>query len=172
MGPTYAGNVDKHALVQQIRQQLQTSARVALNAGEDAAAEARFGADASEKRQDARVAIEYSQLAKAQVKRARQAQAALATLESFRPKPLPARARVELGAIVEIEDEDSGEGRTLFIAPVGAGFNLTGPGGDGLLSVITPSSPMGRAVLGRRLGDVVDLTIAGDVREWAITYVG
>lgn len=164
--------MDKHELVEQIRKQLQKSARVALNAGEDAANEARFGATADEKRHDARVAIEYGQLAKAQARRAREAHDALAKLEAFRPKPLSSRATIELGAIVEVEDEDTGEGLTLFLAPVGAGFTLIGPGGDGHLSVVTPASPMGKAVMGRRTGDVVDLTIQGDVREWAITYVG
>ena len=72
---------------------------------------------------------------------------------AFRPAPLPATARVALGAIVEIEDEATGEGRTFFLAPVGGGISLTGPGGDGVLSVVTPVSPIGRAVLGKKLGD-------------------
>jgi transcription elongation GreA/GreB family factor len=54
---------------------------------------------------------------------------------------------------------------------VGAGVTLTGPGGDGLLSVVTPASPIGKAVLGRRPGDVVDVTVDGEVREWQISFV-
>ena len=77
-----------------------------------------------------------------------------------------------MGAVVEIEDVESGEGRTFFLAPVGAGVTLTGPGGDGYLSVVTPSSPVGRAVLGRRAGEVIDVTVEREVREWTITYVG
>jgi transcription elongation GreA/GreB family factor len=49
---------------------------------------------------------------------------------------------------------------------------LTGPDGDGLISVVTPASPVGAAVLGRRRGDVVDVTVNGEVREWMLTYVG
>jgi transcription elongation GreA/GreB family factor len=37
--------------------------------------------------------------------------------------------------------------------------------------VVTPASPIGKAVLGKRTGDVVDVTVEGDVREWAITFV-
>jgi transcription elongation GreA/GreB family factor len=81
-------------------------------------------------------------------------------------------AKIVVGAVVEIEDADSGEGRTFFLAPVGAGMTLTGPGGDGHLSVVTPASPIGRAVIGKRTGEVVDVTVDGDVREWQITYVG
>jgi transcription elongation GreA/GreB family factor len=78
---------------------------------------------------------------------------------------------IGLGAIVEIEDEETGEGRTFFLAPVGAGVTLTGPGGDGVLSVVTPASPIGRAVIGKRVGDVVDVTVDGSVREWQISFV-
>lgn len=85
---------------------------------------------------------------------------------------LTATASISIGAIVEIEDADTGEGRTFFLAPVGAGISLTGPGGDGHLSVVTPASPIGRAVLGKKTGDVVDITLDGDIREWSITYVG
>jgi len=90
----------------------------------------------------------------------------------FRPGPLAQTAPIGVGAIVEIEDADTGEGRTFFLAPVGAGITLTGPGGDGHLSVVTPVSPIGRAVLGKKSGDVVDITVDGDIREWSITYVG
>lgn len=164
--------MDKQLLVRQIKEQLQNSARIALNAGEDLAKEARFGATPSEKTQDARVAIENGRMAKAHVRRAREAQAALAALDKFKPADLRRKSRIDVGAIVEVEDEENDEGRTLFLSPVGAGFTLTGPGGDGHLSVVTPMSPMGKAILGRRVGDVIDLTIKRELREWTITYVG
>jgi transcription elongation GreA/GreB family factor len=59
----------------------------------------------------------------------------------------------------------------LFIAPAGAGIELTGPGGDGFLSVITPGSPIGRATKGRQLGDSIDVTVDGTTRTWEITWV-
>ncbi len=46
-----------------------------------------------------------------------------------------------------------------------------GPGGDGYLSVVTPSSPIGKAVLGRRAGDTVEVVVKGEPLEWAITFV-
>lgn len=50
-------------------------------------------------------------------------------------------------------------------------MTLLGPDGDGHLSVVTPASPIGRAVRGRRLNDIVDVTVKGDVREWKIVWV-
>jgi transcription elongation GreA/GreB family factor len=164
--------MDKQDLVAQLSRQLESSGRAALGARDAAVREARDGATPDEKREDARAAHQLGTLGKTQQKRAQQALAEADLLVTFRPRPLPATAAIGLGAIVEIEDEESGEGRTFFLAPVGAGMTLTGPGGDGLLSVVTPASPVGRAVLGKKAGDVVDVTVDGDLREWQISFVG
>lgn len=163
--------MDKRFLVDQLTNHLRASAQVALAASASAAVEAREGATPAEKREDARAALEYGSLAGAQSQRARRAIGEADALSSFRPDSLKPNAPVAVGAVVEVEDADTGEGRTFFLAPVGAGITLTGPGGDGYLSVVTPASPIGRAVLGRRVGDTIDVTVAGDVREWTITFV-
>ena len=163
--------MDKADLVLQLRARLESLAREARHAGALAAEEAREGATSREKRVDSRVAIENGNLARAQMGRARRAERELEAVEGFSPGPLAAGAAIGLGALVEIEADDTGEGRTLFIAPVGAGLTLHGPGGDGDFVVITPASPIGRALLGRRVGDVIDVTAGGEVREWAITWV-
>ncbi len=164
--------IDKRDLVQQLVRQLEASARAALAARDAAAAEARDGATPDEKREDARAAHQLQSFGRASQGRAKQALAEADVVSAFRPPPLPETAPIALGAVVEIEDCDSGEGRTFFLAPAGAGITLTGPGGDGHLSVVTPASPIGRAVLGRRTGDAIDVTVDGDLREWEITYVG
>lgn len=164
--------MQKALLVQQLTEQLRQSVRVALAAGKEAAEEAQHGATPAERRENAQASREYAYVAKGQTRRAAAANQELDRLERFRPQALRAGARVAIGAIVEIEDEDSGEGRTFFLAPAGAGRVLTGPGGDGIITVVTPSSPIGAAVLGKRCGDVVDVTVKREVREWAITYVG
>jgi transcription elongation GreA/GreB family factor len=164
--------MDKIELVEQLAGRIQATAQIALRASEDAAVEARDGATPQEKREDARVALEQSRMAKAQNQRAQRALAELDALASFRPLPLPGGAAIALGALVEVEDEDTGEGRTFFLAPVGAGLALTGPGGDGHLSVVTPASPIGRAVLGRKVGAVIDINVEGVERAWRISWVG
>jgi transcription elongation GreA/GreB family factor len=161
--------VDKRALVEQLASKIQQSASIAHRAVVDATEGARESATPAEKREDGRVALEFQSLAKGQAQRVERANAALAALESFQPKSLGSRARITLGAVVEVEDGVAG--RTFFLAPVGAGIELTGPDGDGFLSVVTPSSPIGRAVLGRSVGDTVQVDVPGDVKEWTITYV-
>jgi hypothetical protein len=179
--------MDKRFLVEQLTDRLREVAVGARRAGAAAEEEARVGATASEKRENARVSQEYSSLARGQKERAARALAEAAALEAFRPMALPARAAIALGAIVEVEVEVESDaeatrrpaaaegrvqGRTFFLAPAGAGIELTGPGGDGFLSVVTPQSPVGRSVLGRRVGDTVEVTVEGEPREWTITFVG
>ncbi|HEY3446783.1 MAG TPA: GreA/GreB family elongation factor [Myxococcales bacterium] len=162
--------MDKLLLVKQLADKLRAAGKSARRASQDAAEEAREGATPAERREDARVALENQGLARGQEKRAAQAAADVAALEKFAPGPFPANARVGLGAILEVEDEDGG--RTLFLAPVGAGEELTVPDGDGFLSVVTPYSPVGKAVLGKRCGESVEVMVAGEIRELTITFVG
>jgi transcription elongation GreA/GreB family factor len=162
--------MDKRFLVEQLAEKLRESATVARRAGQAAADVARDGATPAEKREDARVALEFSGLARGQSERAARVAAELHTLDTFRPKAMAPTAPITVGAIVEVEDESLG--RTFFLAPVGAGVELVGPGGDGFLSVVTPVSPVGKAVLGRKVGDTIEVTIEREPREWTITYVG
>jgi transcription elongation GreA/GreB family factor len=159
--------MDKQDLLTQLVAHLSASAADAKLAMEAASIEAREGATAAEKREDSRVALEQSGLARGHHARLGRALADLATLEGFAPT---ATNIVVTGAIVEVETDDIG--RTFFVAPVGAGIELSGPGGDGFLSVVTPSSPVGRAVMGCAVGDVVDIVVAGQSRAWTVSYVG
>lgn len=155
-------------MIDQLAERIRESLQVALREQEAAATEARDGATPSDKRDDARTAIEFSSLAKAQGRRAQLAQDDLAVIEGFRPKKMG--TGVNVGDIVEIEDGDLG--RTIFLAPVGAGIELTMPGGDGYVTVVTPASPLGKALLGRKLGDTVEISVRDEDRAWTVTYIG
>jgi transcription elongation GreA/GreB family factor len=160
--------MDKQFMVEQLATRIRDSVEVAMREHEAAATEAREGATPDEKRADARVALEFSNLAAAQARRASAALDDLAVIEAFRPAK--AGARVEVGTIIEIEDGD--QGRTVFLAPVGAGIELTMPDGDGFVTVVTPASPLGKAILGCRVGDTVEVVVKGEPREWSVTFVG
>jgi transcription elongation GreA/GreB family factor len=168
--------LDKRELMTQLAERLQHSDRVAVRAQLEAREAARSLATESEKKEDGRAAIEYGSLAMGQAARARRVQEELGVLAAFREAELPRFKRqgpVGLGAIVDVrtENETGYDERTFFLLPVGAGTELTGPGGDGFLSVITPASPVGRALMGRRSGDTVEVTLAGEVHEWTVLEV-
>lgn len=127
--------MDKADLVAQLLRHLRASADDAAAQMAAASVEAREGATPAEKREDARVALEQGSIARGQQQRLQRARADLALLEGFCPRPLSPSAEIELGAVVEVDSEQMG--RTFFLAPAGAGVELTGPGGDGYLSVVT-----------------------------------
>jgi transcription elongation GreA/GreB family factor len=45
------------------------------------------------------------------------------------------------------------------------------PDGDGFVTVVTPSSPLGKAILGRTLGDSVEVVVKNEAREWTVTFI-
>jgi transcription elongation GreA/GreB family factor len=150
--------MDKHFLTTQLVTKLRAAYEQALRADADARADAKTGAQRA------------INLAAATRQRLEAAAAAWAAVAEFRPAPLKRGERISLGALVEVEDGEGG--KTLFLAPAGAGEELTGPGGDGFLHVVTPGSPLGRALLGKRVGDVAEVTVKGELAEWEVVYVG
>jgi transcription elongation GreA/GreB family factor len=169
-------SLDKKHLLAQLIERLQHSDRVAHRAEADAREAATSLATESEKREDGRAAIEFGSLATGQAARARRLAEELQALTAFAEAPFPRFGRaspVALGAIVDVatEDDDGPAERTFFMLPAGAGSELTGPDGDGFLSVITPASPVGRALMGRRAGETAEVTLAGEVREWTVLDV-
>ncbi len=78
--------------------------------------------------------------------------------------------RVDVGTLVDvhIEDENGEEERTHFFLPVGAGVELTGPGGDGFAVVVTPESPVGKALMRSRVADSFEIVVEGRDREWTV----
>lgn len=127
-------------------------------------------------REDAKGAAEFGRMATAHRGRRERAKREVDTLIRFAEsglKPLRRGAKVTLGALVDvsIEDEEGTEERTFFVLPVGAGTELTGPGGDGFISVVTPESPVGRGLMGAVEGDSFEISTRESDREWTVIDV-
>jgi transcription elongation GreA/GreB family factor len=148
--------MDKTFLVRQLTQKLKALADQARGTAVETRDEAKTGANRA------------VNLARGTEARFVAAVAAVQAVEQFQPKPLVKGQGIGLGAVVEIENDEGG--KTLFLAPAGAGEELTGPEGDGFFQVVTPFSPLGKALLGRKVGEVIETMVRGDVAEWTITY--
>lgn len=161
-------------LLKQLREKLVADAVTAARSGQSARDVAQTSSDVAEKREDASTAIEFSNLAHAEALRVRALQQAVAALDEIRVDgAFSDRTPVGLGAIVEAacEDVDGTFSKTFVILPAGAGSELAGPGGDGIISVVTPASPVGKAMLGKRVGDILEVTVAGEPVDWEILEV-
>jgi transcription elongation GreA/GreB family factor len=148
--------MDKASLVAQLAKKLESVEAQALAFAEEAREDARTGAPRA------------VNLAAATRNRLEAAQADVRALQGFEPLDVPKGGRIALGAVVELEDGSAG--KTVFLAPAGAGAELTGPGGDGFLQVVTPLSPLGAALLGKKVGEVVETNVRGELTEWEIVF--
>lgn len=148
--------MDKVFLTTQLSEKLKRIYEQALRSAEDARTDAKSGASRA------------VNLAAATSNRLDAAQAAWEIVHDFKPTPLRKGERIGLGALVEVEDGEGG--KTLFLAPAGAGEELEGPGGDGIFQVVTPGSPLGKGLMGKKVGDVVEVMVKGELTEWDITW--
>jgi transcription elongation GreA/GreB family factor len=117
-------------------------------------------------------ATEASYVARGQAMRVEALVADLAKVTQLSTRALAPGEPVALSAVVLVED-DAGR-RALFVAPAGGGtvLRVEGREGQGLeLAVVTPSSPLGRALVGAVVGDVVSVERAQGVAELEVLDV-
>jgi transcription elongation GreA/GreB family factor len=150
----------------EMRRELLAAAEAALATARAAHAAAVEGATHSESRaendKDTR-GLEQSYLARGHAARVEELEAALLTVAAL-SVGAPG-ARVALGAIVTVDDGDGGAAR-YYLAPWGGGVTLAGG-----VAVVTPTSPVGRALVGRAVGDVAEVHRPGGVRELEIVAI-
>ena len=102
--------------------------------------------------------LEQSYLARGHAQRVAELETAVAVVETFAPRSFTEDDAIALGALVELED-----GRTLWLAPHGGGVELSGG-----ITVVTPTSPLGKALLGKRVDDEIEF----GKRTLVVTSVG
>ncbi|HTL37228.1 MAG TPA: hypothetical protein VL326_29040 [Kofleriaceae bacterium] len=118
-------------------------------AHEAAAAAATHEESRAENDKDTR-GLEQSYLARGHAQRVGELENAVAVTQTFVPRSFGEGDAIALGALVDIEDD--GKPKRLFLAPHGGGIELAGG-----ITVVTPTSPLGRALLGRRLDDEIEM---------------
>lgn len=108
--------------------------------------------------------LEQSYLARGQAQRVEELVTALAAIETMAWRDFSGGEVIDLGALVTAE-EDGAEQRFL-LAPRGGGITL-----PGAVQVVTPRSPLGRALVKARAGDTVEVQRPGGVRDLTIVAV-
>lgn len=74
---------------------------------------------------------------------------------------------IAAGALIELESDDAA--RCVFLLPHGGGIEVELDGVT--VRVVTPTSPLGKAILGRTVGDDITLRTRGVLREYVISRV-
>jgi transcription elongation factor GreA len=87
----------------------------------------------------------------------------LAAAQVIEPSSLDAGGKVVFGATVDLEDEDSGTKAT---------YQIVGDDeADLKLGLISISSPIARALIGKEAGDVAEVQAPGGLKNWEIVKV-
>ena len=112
--------------------------------------------------------LETSYLARGQARRVAELRQTLERLHLMPLKTLRAADPVQLSALVRLQSPD-GETRVLYIGTGGGGECIEVEGEETVL--VTPQSPLGRAVLGKTTGDTVSINLAGNHETFTVLLV-
>ncbi len=93
-------------------------------------------------------------MAQGQANRAQELKRSLHAYQTLTLQPFQPDGPIRLTALVTLEAED-GETRTLFVGPQEGGLKLKTD--DLEVVVITPGSPLGNALIGKCVGDQVNI---------------
>jgi len=153
--------VNKQEVLARIRERLAEDLALYLRAARSAQAEATDEQSKAENKYDTR-GLEASYLARGQSRQAAEAQQALAQFQALSDQPFAATAPIDLGALVELKDR---RGSTwFFLGPSMGGTEVTLDGEE--ITVVTPPSPLGQQLMGRKAGERVKLP-SGEERRIA-----
>jgi len=111
------------------------------------------------------LALEAAYLAHGQSKRIEQLQAALLCYQQFKPAKASTTGSIGLGWLVCIENE-AAETKWLYLGPEAGGLKFEYQSRE--VQLVTPQTPMGKALLGLSLDDSFSLNIQGNTQEYWI----
>jgi transcription elongation GreA/GreB family factor len=157
---------DKRKVIERLLQHIAELAVQATNAANATREGATHPEAKPENEKDTR-ALEQSYLARGQALRVTELNEQLLSLRFMPLRSFGPGDRVAMGALVRLEAEN--DVRCLFVAPCGGGKELSIDGV--VVFVVTPQSPLGTGVIGRNVGEEVELVTRGVRREYVIAAV-
>ena len=158
--------ISKRIIVRQIIEQLTEQLATLAGASRAMHADASDEQNKAEDQYDTR-GLETAYLASSQARLATETEQALAVYQSLELGKFPKTTPISLTALVELES--SGTRTLYFLGPTSGGLEIHHHGTEVL--VITPESPLGQQLLGRKAGDRVKIQTRGSVQEFRVTSV-
>jgi transcription elongation GreA/GreB family factor len=156
----------KTQLLKQIVASLSESLSVLEKAARASHAEATHESSKAENKYDTR-GLEAAYLAGGQARQAKELMDSIELYESLSPRDFASAEPIEVTALVELEC--NGMKSTYFIGPRNGGLEVQFQGED--VTVITPQSPLGQNLLGKKSGQQWTTKLAGSSAKYRITSV-
>ena len=158
--------MNKQAVIQAIVAKLGDELRVYLKAAQASREEATHESSKAENKYDTR-GLEASYLARGQSRQIAELEAAVTEFHKLGAREFKAGEPIDVGALVELEQ---GKERTFyFIGPRAGGTEVEFKKQE--ILVITPQSPLGEQLMGRKQGEVLQMNIAGARNQHRIVTV-
>jgi hypothetical protein len=158
--------VDKLKLIETVRERTRHDLEVAAAAQRATVRGATHEESKPENDKDTR-AIEASYLARGQAQRVEQLSEAALLLDAVDTRVLNESEPIRGGSLLWLEE--GGERSLCLLAPIGSGLDVELDGH--LVSVVSTRAPLGRALLGKVLGDAVEVRTPRGLREIEIVGV-
>lgn len=143
--------MDKKVLLQKIMERLVAEAEMYLRAAKFAHAEATHEQSKADNKYDTR-GLEASYLARGQSRQAAEVEASIAAFEKLAPTNFGKDDAIDVGAVVRLGTK-TGPSDDFFIGPRAGGIEIEMDGVE--ITILTPSSPLGQQIVGKREGDKV-----------------
>lgn len=145
--------IDKDELLVELRRLVEVDLDAIIAGQQASQAGATHAENKAEGDKDMR-ATESSYLARGLAKRVTELRTAVSQLSNLKNRSFTDESQIAMSALVRVEDDDE---RTFYyyIAPSGGGMVIELS--DHKISVVTPRSPLGRAMIGRGVDDEVEL---------------
>lgn len=134
-----------------------------VRASAAAAHEGATGEDSKAENQYDTRGLEQSYLAGAQASRAEALEATVSLMKQLKLRTFADGDAIALTALVSLDDGDRTE--RYFISPEGGGIKA------GSVVVVTPQAPVGKALIGKRVGDFVEVRTRGGARDFEVIGV-
>jgi len=158
--------MNKHSIVQKITAAITAELMACTRSAKAAHAEATDEQSKAENKYDTR-GLEASYLAQGQSRQAAELALAIQQYESLVLRDYGPGEPIDVGAAVELER--LGERTCYFIGPRGGGTEIECEGRTVL--VVTPQSPMGRQLVGRKQGEPLEIKIGKTSDSYRVVEV-
>lgn len=158
--------VNKHDVVRQIIGHLEEERSLLFRAAVAARSEATDEQSKAENKYDTR-GLEASYLARGQARKVKEVEAAIQEFEALHLRDLGPDEPIQLGAIIELKSRKNRS--VYFLGPRAGGLEIQD--GNREILVITPQSPLGQQLNGKRQGTRVILELDGERQEFDIVSI-
>jgi transcription elongation GreA/GreB family factor len=166
IAPAAPLSMNKPAVIQAIVTKLGEELAVYLKAAQASREEATHESSKAENKYDTR-GLEASYLARGQSRQAAETEQNVEQFQKLVVRAFGPHEAIDLGALVELDGKD---GRAFyFLGPAAGGTEVLHEKQE--VMVITPPSPLGQQLLGRKQGERVRLSLGGSQRDYRVVSV-